>query len=97
MKLDEYVILPDQSPQLHIDSDATHYHIRFNDDQMSLPISDTLLLPIRNTTVEELSFYILDTLVSADRFFIDNEVQQLTIKVSSGDGQWGSSLWQPTP
>jgi hypothetical protein len=50
-------------------------------------------LDIRNTTVEEFSYYILDQMVSADTFFIENDVANITIGVSSGDGQWGSSTW----
>lgn len=61
---------------------------------MHFPQTDTLVLPIRNTTVEEFSHLILSRLVDKDDFFRSNDVRQLTIGVSSGDGQWGSSVWK---
>ena len=54
---------------------------------------DTRVLDIRNTTVEEFSYFILDQMVNADTFFTENDVAKITIGVSSGDGQWGSSTW----
>ena len=41
----------------------------------------------------EFSYFILDQMVNADTFFTENDVAKITIGVSSGDGQWGSSTW----
>ncbi len=91
--LDEYMLLPGNSPHLHIEQDGEQIKVRFKEEEMFFLAADTRVLDIRNTTVEEFSFYILDQLVNADNFFIENEVDNISIGVSSGDGQWGSSRW----
>ena len=91
--LDEYMLLPGKSPHLKIEHIDKQYHVHFNNELMVFIADDTRVLDIRNTTVEEFSYYILDQMVSADTFFIENDVANITIGVSSGDGQWGSSTW----
>ena len=93
-RLDEYVLLPGQSPHMEVKTDGGEITAVFNDESMRFPASDTLVLPIRNTTVEEFSHLILTMLVEEDDFFEINDVHSLKISVSSGDGQWGSSGWQ---
>lgn len=92
--LDEYLLLAGNSPHLQISETDSDYLVSFAGASMQFLKSDTLVLPIRNTTVEEFSAYILDNLISADRFFLDNDVHSLAIGVSSGDGQWGFSSWE---
>ena len=92
--LDEYVLLPGLSPHLTIETQQQHLVVTFAQQSMSFLQSDTRVLAIRNTTVEEFSHYILDQLINTDDFFIKNNVKKITVGVSSGDGQWGSSSWQ---
>lgn len=92
--LDEYVLLPDRSPHMAVTLEGPRYTASFNGETLLFPKSDTLLLPIANSTVEELSFYILNRLMNQDQFFNENAVESIEIGVSSGDGQWGSSHWQ---
>lgn len=89
--LDEYVLLPGKSPHLTIERIDNDFHVNFNNESLIFPILDTQILEIRNTTVEEFSYFILDQMVNQDNFFIENSVRKITIGVSSGDGQWGSS------
>lgn len=92
-QLDEYVLLPGASPYLSIAESDKTITVTFNDEVMTFLSSDTLVLPIRNTTVEEFSHMILNMLVEKDDFFAVNDVRRMKISVSSGDGQWGSSVW----
>ena len=92
--LDEYVVLPGNSPHLQISENEQNYCVTFNGENMTFLRSDTRVLDIRNTTVEEFSNYIVQQLVNRDNFFQANDVHSLTIAVSSGDGQWGASSWQ---
>ncbi|MBT8148993.1 MAG: 6-pyruvoyl tetrahydropterin synthase [Pseudomonadales bacterium] len=92
--LDEYLLLPGESPYLQLSEQDNYYHASFNGEDMRFRKSDTRLLEIRNTTVEEFSNYILQQLVHSDNFFQANDVHSVTIAVSSGDGQWGASHWQ---
>ena len=93
-QLDEYLLLPGDSPYLTIREDSQTVEVSFADQTMQFLASDTLVLPIRNTTVEEFSHLIVERLVKHDDFFTKNEVQRLKVSVSSGDGQWGSTVWK---
>lgn len=91
---DEYLVLPAQSPYLQIVQDGANYRVTFNDEEMTFLCSDTLLLPIRNTTVEEFARLLLERLLEDGEFIHGNGVQRLVMKVSSGPGQSGSASWQ---
>ena len=91
-QLDEYMILPANSPYLKVDTQNGEYIVKFADETLRFPISDTLLLPIRNATVEEFANYLLEQLLK-DSDISRYDVRKLEMKVSSGPGQWGSCEW----
>lgn len=91
-ELDEYLLLPGRSPYLDIDTEGDQYRVRFNDETMYFLQSDTLVLPIRNATVEEFASYLLERLIN-DPDIVRYDVKQIEMKVSSGPGQWGSVQW----
>ena len=86
--LDEYLLLPEHSPHLKITTEGSDYHVTFNKEILRFPQADTLLIPIRNITVEELSHYILGKLTDDT-----SNIHRLVVRVSSGPGQSGSSEW----
>ncbi|MFT5693224.1 MAG: 6-pyruvoyltetrahydropterin/6-carboxytetrahydropterin synthase [Oceanicoccus sp.] len=92
--IDEYLLLPSLSPHLEIAEDDTFYRVEFNGELMYFLKSDTLLLPVLNSTVEEYSNYILEYLLSFSTDIQQYDVRELVIKVSSGPGQSGSSQWK---
>ena len=91
-QLDEYMLLPGRSPYLQISESGNEYLVQFNGEQMRFLKSDTLVLPIRNATVEEFAAYLLGQLID-DPDINRYEVKQIEMKVSSGPGQWGSCEW----
>jgi 6-pyruvoyltetrahydropterin/6-carboxytetrahydropterin synthase len=92
--LDEYLLLSADSPYLRITEEGENYRVEFNGETMRFLRIDTLLLPVRNATVEEYSRYILERLLD-DRELIDGyDIREVGIKVSSGPGQWGSARWR---
>ncbi len=91
---DEYMILPADSPYLRIESEGGVYRVHFNDEELHFLIADTLLLPIRNTTVEEFARLLLERLLEDAEFIEGNGVRKLLMKVSSGPGQSGSASWE---
>ncbi len=94
-KLDEYLLLPAYSPYLKIEPEGNQYRVEFNNEVMWFLQSDTLLLPILNVTVEELANYILETIVSKECLGQDILCDMIShvVRVSSGPGQSGSSVW----
>ena len=86
------MLLPALSPHLKIGSNELEYEVDFNGEIMRFLKSDTQLLPIRNSTVEEFAAYLLDQLLE-DSDIAHYQVRKVLMRVSSGPGQWGSCEW----
>ena len=91
--LDEYTLIPTQSPYLDISEEGDYYRVQHHRDVLLLLKADTLLIPVRNTTVEELSHYLLETLVEDKVFLAAQDIREIEVLVSSGPGQTGSGYW----
>lgn len=52
---DEHVLIPEKHPDMEISRTAKNLEIHFRDRFYSLPVSEVILLPVMNTSVEELS------------------------------------------
>lgn len=81
--LNEKTLIPDKSPHLKIKKTASQVTVIFNTDTISLPCSDVYFLPIRNTTIEEVSKFV------ADKIFLKlkDSYEVINIELSSGPGQ----------
>jgi len=91
--LDEYMLLPIHSPFLNIETTDTEHLVQFNNETLRFNKSDCLLLPLRNTTVEEFSQLLLNRLLE-DRDIKAYDIRKIEIRVSSGAGQWGACEWK---
>ncbi len=91
-ELDEYLLLPGNSPYLNVSENDAFIYATFDGEEMQFLKSDTKVLPIQNTTVEEFSFYILQQLLNTD-VFSDSSVKAMSVSVASGPGQEGKSYW----
>jgi len=91
--LDEFVLLPGHSPYLEFHEDGENHRVYFNHQAMHFLKADTLVLPIRNTTVEEFSHYILQQLLLDEQLGGFAELAKLSVSVASGPGQLGVSVW----
>lgn len=96
-RLDSYLLLPGDSPLLHIHVQDPYYRVRFHEDEMLFLQSDTLILPIRNTTLEELSLWFLQQLLEDQATLRTCHIQAITLRVSNGPGRYGSTRWTQTP
>jgi len=92
--LDEYTLVPALSPHLRIDDEGEFYVVWFNREKIPLRKSDTLLLPVRNATVEEFARHLRDCFVGDGSFATARGICEVIIRVSSGPGQSGSSSWR---
>ena len=91
--LDEYTIIPTQSPYLQIEEQGDYYRVSHHQDVMLLLKSDTLLLPLHNTTVEELSHYLLYSLLQ-DQTLLAGDIRLIELAVSTAAGQSACSTWE---
>ncbi len=92
---DERMLLPENSPHLHISEDNGYVVALFNGEKIPFLPRDVLVLPVRNITVEELAAHMLERLLAQDSIAAQ-PISRLEIKVSSGAGQWAGAVWRRT-
>ncbi len=90
-ELDEYMVLAADSPHQRITEDGIYYRVHFNSEEMLFLKADTLVLPLRNATVEEFSRYLLEKLVAMSA---GEGLTEIELFVASGPGQKAGSLWR---
>ncbi len=88
-RIDHHMIVPIHNPFIFITENPDEQLIitipRLN-LEYELPKSDVLLLPIENTTVEELSHYFINLLTDCDEFKREN-IERVTVSVLEYEGQ----------
>lgn len=89
--LDEYMLLAGDSPYQKISEEGACFRVRYAEEEMLYLRSDTLLLPIRNATVEEFSSYLLQLLVQDSAA---DDLREIELCVASGPGQKGCASWR---
>ena len=92
-RYDEYTLIAECSPHLTISSDDTYHHITHNNVTMMLLKSETILLPVRNVTIEELSHYLLGEVLGDYKLVDELKIHEFEMRVSSGPDQWGVARW----
>jgi len=86
-------LLPAKSRYLKIEEHENYYHAHFDQEMIPFLKKDVIILPIENTTIEELSDWFLQQLVQDQADLDKNGVQAITLRVSSNAGRSGSSTW----
>lgn len=89
-ELDEWMILPANSPFQSVADLGEVFEVRFNGETMQFLKTDTQVLPIANATVEEFSQLLLQRLLECSTGDVLAEVQ---VCVSSGPGQKACARW----
>ena len=89
-ELDEYMVLAADSPYQTIEDDGDNYRVIHNGQAMLFLKCDTLVLPVRNATVEEFSRYLLDKLIAVSA---GDDLREVQLCVASGPGQKGCATW----
>lgn len=83
-QLNWHTLISEKSPYLTIQSDETHYQITFNCESMWLLKNDVVLMPLENITLETLSQWFFDQVMS-DAVFVERyRIQKFMIKVFNG-------------
>ena len=92
-EIDEHMILPSLSPFLEIEQGNDYTYGLFNGERIPFLPRDLIILPISNSTVEELSHYFLNRVLNHPDL-ADAGIVELTIKVLSSPGQGASAHWR---
>lgn len=92
--VDEYVLLPGESPLLRVERDGAQLVAVFGEERIPFLASDVRVLPLANITLEELARWFLGRLLQAcgDRFDAWG-LQQLELFVEAGPGQRAGMAW----
>ena len=91
-ELDETTLLPARSPHLDIKQGEAAVTVRFDEERLEFLPRDVTVLDVRNVTVEELAHWFLRRLRS-DEGFKSLPIDEITLRASSGPGQWASAHW----
>lgn len=92
-KYDEYTLIAEQSPHLEITNDEDYFYIKHNDRTQPLLKTDTILMPVKNITIESLSQYFLSEIIKDQAHLDELKIHAFEMRVSSGPNQWGISRW----
>ena len=93
-EVDEYVLLPGESPLLSIERDGGLVHAVFGDERIPFLAADVKVLPLANITLEELARWFLGRLLEERGNFAEWGVQWLEVEVDAGPGQSARVDWQ---
>ena len=87
------MLLAGNSPYQQLARAAPVIACSYANQEMLFLQSDTLVLPIRNATVEEFSHYLLQRLLEDSS---GDDLREIELCVASGPGQKGCSSWSRT-
>ena len=91
-ELDEKTILPEKSPYFSLESEGGYVVGVYGSERLMFLPRDVITLPISNASVEELCHYLMDRIL-AHPDIANEDIRELTVKVSSSPGQNGSATW----
>lgn len=87
--LDHHVILPRDHAEILVSSEATETTVRFRERRWVFPNDDCVVLPVVNTTAEEIARVIAERVIAKtfDRF--GSALTRIEVAVDENHGQWG--------
>jgi 6-pyruvoyltetrahydropterin/6-carboxytetrahydropterin synthase len=88
---DEHVLLPSEHQDMQIEKKNANYEIHFRDRFYSFPQNEVVLLPVTNTSVEQLSKILAEVFFQKFKKF---KVQKITVRVEETPGQSASTTIQ---
>ena len=91
-ELDEKTILPEKSPYLKLVREPDYLIAEYHEERIPFLYRDVVTLPIANVSVEELSHYYLDRLLT-HKDIAERDISEMTVRISSSPGQLGSATW----
>jgi 6-pyruvoyltetrahydropterin/6-carboxytetrahydropterin synthase len=90
-KLDHYVLLPTLHPRMRVVDDGHDVAVTHGESRWHFPSGDCRLLPVANTTAEQLAAYIGQRLVAELQSDAD-QLDRIRVEVDECDGQ--IAIWE---
>jgi 6-pyruvoyltetrahydropterin/6-carboxytetrahydropterin synthase len=88
-QLDHHVLLPTTHPLIEVREDEVEVVVSFRTKRWVFPREDCMLLPISNTTAEQLAWWVATRLQEIMRPKVSTGVQWLEVGIDENHGQWG--------
>ncbi len=88
-QLDHHMLLPLHHPMISVEELADEVTVRFQKKRWVFPREDCMLLPIVNTTAEEIAFWVATQLRNKLYPEIGDRLSMLEIGIDENHGQWG--------
>ena len=89
MAMDHHVILPSDHAEIKITSDEKETTARFRDRRWVFPNEDCKILPVINTTAEEIARVIAERVIDQTKEKFGNALTWIEVAVDENNGQWG--------
>ena len=93
-KLDRHFLLPAQSRYLKLEEEGDYWMAHFNHKKIPFLKEDVIILPLTNITIEELSHWFLENILTEKNDFERHGIKGMTVKVYNGPGQSAESSWK---
>jgi 6-pyruvoyltetrahydropterin/6-carboxytetrahydropterin synthase len=91
--LDYRFLLPGQSKYLQVQEENDQWVVKFNNQTLYVLKQDAVVLPICNTTLEELSHWFLEQIIADQNELQAHGIHGVKVKVFNGRGSSGSTVW----
>ena len=88
-QLDHHMLLPTKHAMIQVDTQGDEVNVRFRKKRWVFPREDCMLLPIVNTTAEEIAWWLATQLRVALAPEIGPRLSAIEVGVDENNGQWG--------
>lgn len=88
-QLDHHVVLPADHAEIKITSDEKETTATFRDRRWVFPNEDCVILPVVNTTAEEMARVIAERVVERTKDSFGKALSWIEVAVDENQGQWG--------
>lgn len=92
-KLDRHFLLPQFSPYLKIEEEGDYWLAEFNHKKLPFLKDDVIILPLTNITIEELSHWFLQNIITDKNELSLHAIHGIEVKVYNGPGQSSGATW----
>ncbi len=92
-ELDRHLLLPSESPYLKLEDGDEYWIAHFDNKKLPFLKEDVVILPLSNITIEELSHWFLQQIITDHEEVAQHGIHGISVKVYNGPGQSGGASW----
>ena len=89
LQLDHHMLLPESHPSIRVESSEKEVLVTFEERRWIFPREDCVILPVANTTAEQLAEWMGRQLLESLQSQGITNIEKLVIGVDENEGQWG--------